>query len=59
MCEWRMGRGDPLGGLPQIPEIQKNLDDVRSCLSEIRKSVDKWNKRGGPQGYLKFVSEYV
>jgi hypothetical protein len=59
VCKWRMGRGDTVGGLPQIPEIQKSLDDVRGCLSKIRKSVDKWYKRGGPQGYLTFVSEYV
>jgi hypothetical protein len=59
MCEFRMGREEQ----PDMGELtsgmEKSLDDVLSCLRKIRKSVDKWNGRGGPQGYLSFVSEYV
>jgi hypothetical protein len=59
MCEFRMGRVEQ----PEMEQLasgtEKSLDDVLSCLRKIRKSVDKWNSRLGPQGYLSFVSEYV
>jgi len=59
MCESRMGRAEQLDMAQLPPAIEKNLDDVLACLRKIRKSVDKWNKRGGPEGYLSFVSQYV
>jgi hypothetical protein len=59
VCEWRLGRTQKPEGL-EVPPVQPtSLDDVLSCLRKIRKSVDRWNSRGGPQGYLRFVSEYV
>lgn len=58
-CEWRMGRrnlsDDPIMELDQFTKF----DDMLSCLRKIRRSVEKWNARGGPQGYLRFVSQYV
>lgn len=43
-----------------VPPVQPtSLDQMLSCLRKVRKSVDRWNSRGGPQGYLRFVSEYV
>lgn len=59
VCEWRMGRTADPEGL-EVPLVEPtSLDDILSCLRKIRKSVDRWNERGGPQGYLSFVSEYV
>jgi len=34
-------------------------DVILACMRKIRKSVEKWDKRGGQQGYLRFVSQYV
>ncbi len=59
MCEFRMGREEQPDMERLTSGMEKSLDDVLSCLRKIRKSVDKWNKRGGPQGYLRFVSGYV
>jgi hypothetical protein len=59
MCEWRLGRAEQPDMIQLSPTNEKNLEDVLACLRKIRKSVDKWNKRGGPEGYLSFVSQYV
>jgi hypothetical protein len=59
VCEWRLGR-EKLSELDApAPGFEKSLDDVLTCLRKIRKSVEKWNKRGGRKGYLTFVSQYV
>lgn len=62
MCEWRLGRAE-LGSAGASPVISTptalSLDEVIACLKRIRKSVQKWNRRGGRQGYLHFVSEFV
>lgn len=66
MCEWRMGRG----GLslispakeekitPSASEV-KAVDEIILCLKRILKSVRKWNKNYGRQGYLNFIVQYV
>lgn len=59
VCEWRMGRGEEPECLRLPPVPRTNLDDILSCLRKIRKSVGRWNSCGGPQGYLRFVSQYV
>ncbi|MCO5185029.1 MAG: hypothetical protein M9941_05225 [Anaerolineae bacterium] len=58
MIELRLGRGsieesDRLFGAP-IP-----LDDMILCLKRIRKSIKRWNKEYGRQGYLEFVTQFV
>jgi hypothetical protein len=59
ICEWRMGR-DKLSDDPTMKMDQfTSLDDILSCLRKIRRSAEKWNGRGGSQGYLRFVSQYV
>lgn len=59
MCQWRMGQGK-LGNESQLaPDERKTADEIVACLRKVRKSVDRWNKQGGTQGYLRFVSEYV
>jgi len=30
-----------------------------ACLRKVEKSVGKWNKRGGEQGYLNFIQGYI
>ncbi|HEU0298019.1 MAG TPA: hypothetical protein VFR37_01165 [Longimicrobium sp.] len=61
-CEWRLGREEIRIGsdlrLDEPPE-PKRLDEIVSCLKRIRKSVQRWTKQRGRQGYLKFVSQYV
>ncbi len=59
-CDWRLGRenvvdeeGQPLGVEPLT------VDEIQICLKRLRKSVDTWTKRGGSQGYLKYVSQFV
>lgn len=62
MCEWRLGRES------LVTEDGKNLewtlssvtlDVILACLKRIRKSVQRWNKEGGRQGYLTFIRRFV
>ena len=62
MCEWRLGREELLstdmrerGPRPE----PVTLDVIVTCLKRIRKSVQRWNKEGGRQGYLTFVGRFV
>ena len=62
MCDWRLGRDvkfETEGGksLPEIPPI--SVDEILVCLKRIRKSVAKWSKRGGRQGYLRFIADFI
>jgi hypothetical protein len=59
MCEFRLGRQEASTRI-QVPfEGDKTESEILACLRKIRKSVERWNKRGGHQGYVQFVSEYV
>ena len=62
MCEWRLGRetlvdeqGKPAGPAPK----PITLDEMIACLKRIRKSINRWTQRGGRQGYLTFVSQFI
>ncbi|UCE04515.1 MAG: hypothetical protein JSW07_12880 [bacterium] len=66
-CEWRLGR-KPIeiesinmegGEIDEIETVPKKLDEIINCLKKILSSVKKWNKRGGRQGYLSFVSPFI
>ncbi len=59
VCEWRIGRRNLSDDPIMEPDHFTKLDDILSCLRKIRRSAEKWNARGGPQGYLRFVSQYV
>ena len=62
MCEWRLGRAslsDDASKDKEITPEPKSVDEIVLCLKRILKSVNKWNKRGGRQGYLNFVIQYV
>ena len=60
MCEWRLGRGT-LGDKmdPLEPSEQIDLETMIRCLRRLNKSAETWNKQGGRQGYLQFMSQYV
>jgi hypothetical protein len=60
VCEWRLGR--PRGPVPAkddppVPDI--TAAEMAACLKRIRKSIDRWNKEGGPRGCLNFVRQYI
>jgi hypothetical protein len=62
MCDWRLGREELLSAEmrergPQPEPV--TLDVILACLKRIRKSVQRWNKEGGRQGYLTFVGRFV
>lgn len=35
------------------------IDELILCLKRLEKSVKMWNRNGGSQGYLKFVTQYL
>lgn len=60
MCDLRLGRtqnkriedaGIKFDGL--------TVDELIACLKRIRKSIDKWNKEFGRQGYLDFIDKFL
>jgi hypothetical protein len=62
LCEWRLGR-EQLTAKDREPfELgiePKTVHEIIDCLKRVRKSIHRWNKEGGRQGYLNFVSEFV
>ncbi len=63
MCEWRLGRERPFtrkdGEPVEMPVEPITLDELMACLKRVRKSINRWHRRGGRQGYLTFVSQFV
>ena len=61
MCEWRLGRAT-VGTLPgksaQTPPIVE-ADTIVACLKRIQSSIKLWTQKGGRQGYLTFVSQFI
>lgn len=59
VCEWRLGRGEgpPGPGMPGPDPI--TADEAAACLKRLRKSLKRWNREGGRQGYLRFVARYL
>ncbi|HPO14188.1 MAG TPA: hypothetical protein PLI09_12150 [Candidatus Hydrogenedentes bacterium] len=61
MCEWRLGR-IPLGNTEEVfssDDVPITIDEIILCLKRLLKSVNRWNKDGGRQGYLNFIVQYV
>jgi len=62
VCEWRLGRA-PFPGESENPEEEepepKTVDEILLCLKRILRSVKRWNKYEGRQGYLDFVSDFL
>lgn len=62
MCDWRLGDETRLSAdmKRRGPRPEPVTTDVIvACLKRIRKSVERWNKEGGRQGYLTFVERFV
>ncbi len=62
MCDWRLGREEltrqtEKTTLPNPAPI--SLAEMIVCLKRIRKSVKTWSKKGGRQGYLTFVEQFI
>ncbi len=58
MCDLRLGKAEV--ETPIIGDIEPvSTDVITACLKRLRRSVNKWSKRGGRQGYLNFIQEYV
>jgi hypothetical protein len=62
ICEWRLGREVRLSAemkdmVPQLAPV--SMDVIVACLKRIRKSIQRWNKEGGRQGYLTFIQRFV
>ena len=62
MCDWRLGYST-LESADRAPDGARSepvsLDVMIACLKRIRKSVQRWNKEGGRQGYLTFVQQFI
>ncbi len=62
MCEWRMGRTHVLDEKNQPVDVEmtpRTVHEIVACLKRIRRSIEFWNKRGGRQGYLNYVIEFL
>ena len=58
ICEWAMG--DLQIKDPHVPiDYYIEIKEVLGCLKRIKKSIRFWKKKGGPQEYLRYVSEFV
>ena len=60
MCEWRLGRGE----MPTTQDDAPKCDPIDTptlvlCLKRLVKSVKKWTKHGGRQGYLNFMTPFL
>ena len=53
VCEWRLGRG------PEADGQLNTVEEIVACLKRVRKSAQRWTRRGGRQGYLTFVSRFI
>ncbi|MBU2611358.1 MAG: hypothetical protein KJ606_10510 [Chloroflexi bacterium] len=62
MTEWRLGREqavDKKGRPTKLPMEPRTIEEIIACLKRIRRSIEKWNKEGGRQGYLNFIRQFV
>jgi hypothetical protein len=62
MCELRLGRDAALSADMKARGPQPSpvsLDVIVACLKRIRKSIERWNKEGGRQGYLIFIQRFI
>ena len=57
ICEWRLGR--EAEGMPAVADGAKTVEEIVACLKRIQKSVRRWTREGGRQGYLRFVGQYL
>lgn len=62
VCNWRLARQELTiseGEALPIPLEPVTVEEIIACLQRIRKSVQKWQREGGRQGYLQFIEHYI
>jgi hypothetical protein len=61
VCEWRMGQESSTTDRGVLNEGFHicSAEEIVACLKRVQKSVKKWNKQYGRQGYLNFVGKYL
>jgi len=62
MCDWWLGRNPALfsdSEEPDPPPRKIEIDTLLQCLKRLQKSVQKWTKRSGRQGYLQYMSQFM
>ncbi|SRR5579883_2444786 len=64
VCDWRLGREqlaatDEKGNPAQLNIESKTPSEIVACLKRIKSSIKLWTKKGGRQGYLNFVQQYI
>jgi lysyl-tRNA synthetase class II len=67
VCNWRLGRKSLETTETYLKDLArdqaefkpKNVEEIIACLKKVLGSVKKWNKQGGRQGYLSFVSAFI
>jgi hypothetical protein len=62
ICEWRLGHGAMPGADEDVTPGGIQTIDAQTlivCLKRLVKSVNRWNKHGGRQGYLDFMTQFV
>jgi hypothetical protein len=62
MCDLRLGKeglSDAEGEDVNVPMATVTPDEIVACLKRIQKSVQKWTKQAGRQGYLEFVDGFI
>ncbi|HOH30543.1 MAG TPA: hypothetical protein PLC40_12775 [Candidatus Hydrogenedentes bacterium] len=60
MCEWRLGRALPFEDAPPMENTDSiPVDILLQCLKRLIKSVNRWTKGAGRQGYLNFIIQHV
>ncbi len=61
VCDWRMGKESLSPDQEKLTEDGRlcTAEEIVACLKRVLKSVNKWNKQYGRQGYLNFVGKYL
>jgi hypothetical protein len=60
MCDWRLGRAALTPDQDEAPQPEPlDVPTLVLCLKRLVKSVNKWTKHGGRQGYLSFMTQFV
>lgn len=60
VCEWRLGRQQMPVAQDDAPECDPiDVPTLVLCLKRLVKSVQKWNKHNGRQGYLTYMTQFV
>lgn len=58
ICEGRLGRSS-WPGETDVAATGVPISDLVKSLREIQKSIPRWSRLGGRQGYLDFVGQYL